>query len=159
MMKYCCRLVLVFAVGWASPTRLNAQQPILIDPTRETAASEALTETQPAPESADELQAERKDIAEKVRVAQRTLDSARESSDQSSTKPPAQLQREVDLLKQLDVALAQLEAAKSQHADLQARLTDLTRQTESVREVGPSEERPYSFLLLDHLRDEVAARQ
>lgn len=158
-MKDRYRFVLLFAAALASRTAFCGQQPVLNGPSGRFAASEAITEAQPVTEPGGELQTERREIAEKVRVAQRTLDSANETSKQSNAKAPVRLQREVDLLKQLDVTLAQLEAAKSQQAELQARLSDLMGQLEAVREIGPSEERPYSFLLLDHLRDELAARQ
>jgi potassium efflux system protein len=63
------------------------------------------------------------------------------------------------LLKQLDAIVAQLEAAKTREQDLQAKLADLSGHLETIRSSGPLESKPYSFLLLDHLRDELVTRQ
>ena len=139
--------------------KLSAQPPIL---------NSAMGDISPDVESrAEDVQADatvivptkREEIAGKLRVAQRTLDSAKETSEQSNAKPPERLQHEVELLKQLEVAAAQQESAVAIEKDQQTRLSDLQGQLESVRDVGPPEEKPYSFLLLDSLRDELASRR
>lgn len=158
-MQYWFRLALLCACFSCWASSLGAQQPILNSATGEItpiAVSSTTADEQPAEDS---TQTKREEIADKLRVAQRTLDTAKETSEQNNTKPPERLQREVELLKQLEVVVAQLEAAKTEHADLKTRLGDLQTQLEAIRDSGPPEEPPYSFLLLDQLRDELAARQ
>lgn len=108
--------------------------------------------------SSKDLEAKRKEIGDELRVAQRTLDAAKEVSGENAT-PPEKLQREVELLKQLDAIVGQHETAKTRETDLQAKLAKLQGQLDTVRSAGPQESKPYSFLLLDHLRDELATRQ
>ncbi|MEO2046781.1 MAG: mechanosensitive ion channel domain-containing protein [Pirellulales bacterium] len=108
-------------------------------------------------DSPQDLEAKRKLIVHELRLAQRTLDAAKEASAEG-VKPPEKLQHEVKLLKQLDAIVAQHEAAKTREQDLQAKLADLSGHLETIRSSGPLESKPYSFLLLDHLRDELATR-
>ncbi|MBI2479358.1 MAG: hypothetical protein HYV60_12220, partial [Planctomycetia bacterium] len=158
-MRYWFTFLLLCAALTLVSVDLHAQPPILnaangeVTPIAESASRgiETPTET-PSP-------TKREQVAEELRVAQRTLDSAKQSSEESKAKPPERLQREVELLKQLDVIVAQHEAAKTEHNDQQTRLSDLDAQLAIVRETGPPEQKPYSFLLLDNLRDELAARQ
>ena len=155
-MKYIFWVAILYAV-LVCQLDLRAQPPILNAPNGDIGASDTETTEQAA--QVEEPPTAREEVAEKLRVAKRALDSAKETSEQSNVKPPERLQREVELLKQLEVTIAQRDSAKSQHADLQTRLSDLKGQLESVRDVGPSEEKPYSFLLLDHLRDDLKARK
>ena len=67
------------------------------------------------------------------------------------------MSREVALLKQLDLVLAQQQAAAERHDELAALRTDVERRLDSLRSRGPEEQPPYSFLLLDRLRDELDA--
>ncbi len=101
----------------------------------------------------------REQLAEELRVAQRTLDSAKQSSEENNSQPPEQLQLDVELLKQLKVVEDQLASAKKEYGDQETKLTDWEADLARVRETGPDEEKPYSFLLLDHLRDDLTARQ
>ncbi|MDA1053430.1 MAG: mechanosensitive ion channel [Planctomycetota bacterium] len=137
---------------WAQPPVLNAANGEITSIAG--SASDGLG-SQPATSSPSN----REQVAEELRVAQRTLDSAKQSSEEHNSKPPERLQLEVELLKQLDVVNAQYESAKTEHNDLETRLIDLEAQLATVRETGPPEEKPYSFLLLDHLRDDLSARQ
>lgn len=153
------RLFLLCVALPGGTAELQAQLPILnhangdVTPTTGSAVT--------APESRDEvpMPSKREEVAEQLRVAQRTLESAKDSSEQGNAKPPERLQREVELLKQLEGTIAQLEVGKKEHVDQQTRFKDFQSQLETVRASGPPEERPYSFLLLDHLRDDLAARK
>jgi potassium efflux system protein len=109
-------------------------------------------------DSPQNLETRRKLIVDELRLAQRTLEAAEEASAEG-VKPPEKLQHEVKLLKQLDAIVAQLEAAKTREQDLQAKLADLSGHLETIRSSGPLESKPYSFLLLDHLQDELVTRQ
>ena len=109
-------------------------------------------------ESPVDLTLKRKQINEELRVALRTLDAAKQAS-KENTNPPEKLQRDVDLLKQLDAILAQHKTAQDQEKSLQDKLADLKGQLEAIRLGGPTEDKPYSFLLLDQLQDEFTAKQ
>ncbi|HEX3726892.1 MAG TPA: hypothetical protein VHV08_11645, partial [Pirellulales bacterium] len=107
---------------------------------------------------AEDLKAERDELGQRVLLAQRTLDAMRQShADQSPTGE--QIAREVDLLKQLDTLYAQRQSAIESQQELRANQTDLNEQLAKLRERGPSEERPYSFLLLDGLRDKLVTEK
>lgn len=150
------QFVIVCALLVCSVARLEAQPPIL------NAANGDLPEgiaPEVVPVASEATQVKREEVTEQLRVAQLTLDSAKETSEQNNTKPPERLQREVELLKQLDVVIAQQQAAKSENSDLQSRVADVEAQLAAVRETGPQEEKPYSFLLFDHLKDELTAKQ
>lgn len=138
--------------AWAQPPILNAANGD-ITPIAQSASDGAAVLPEPAAPS------KREQVAEELRVAQRTLDSAKQSSEESKAKPPERLEREVELLKQLEVSVAQHEAAKAEHLDQQTRLSDLDAQLAVIRETGPSEENSSSFLFLDQLRDDLAARK
>ncbi|MCA9123262.1 MAG: mechanosensitive ion channel [Planctomycetaceae bacterium] len=137
----------------------RAQPPILNAANGDiTPIEQAVSDTSlPSAEAASPTK--REQVAEELRVAQRTLDSAKQTSEENNVKPPERLQREVELLKQLEVVIAQHEAAKTEHIDQQTRLSDLDAQLAVVRESGSPEENSSSFLFLDHLRDDLATRQ
>ena len=115
--------------------QLAAQVPAVLRAS-EQAASPSDAEKESSEKESDQS-TKREDVAEKLRVAKRALDSAKEISQQNQTEEPEHLQREVELLKQLEVSVAQRELAKSKHADLLLRLKDLEAQLTAVRDVGP----------------------
>ncbi|QDU98699.1 mechanosensitive ion channel domain-containing protein [Lignipirellula cremea] len=153
----------------ASPAVVEPVAPPLADAETEAAAEEtaAAVEAAAAAAETEAAQSKREEVSEELRVAQRTLETAKETaaetaketSDEEVVAAPEPLQREVELLKQLEVVVAQQGVAKKEHQDLKMRLEDLTAQVEAVRVQGPPEQPPYSFLMLDHSRDELAARQ
>jgi len=153
------RLFLTCAVVACCTAEMQAQLPILNHANGDVTPTSQSTTNGPESRSEAPLPSKREEVAEQLRVAQRTLESAKDSSDQANAKPPERLQREVELLKQLEGAVAQLEVAKKENVDQQTRLGDFQTQLETVRANGPPEPRPYSFLLLDHLRDDLVARQ
>ncbi|MCA9145381.1 MAG: mechanosensitive ion channel [Planctomycetaceae bacterium] len=153
------RFFLLCALLSVRTTALRAQPPIL------NAANGDVTPIAGAPTDGLVPQpdlaspSKREQVAEELRVAQRTLDSAKQTSEENNVKPPERLQREVELLKQLEVVVAQNEAAKTEHLDQKNRISDFEGQLAVVRESGPPEENSSSFLFLDHLRDDLATRQ
>src|SRR5262249_37101238 len=117
-------------------------------------ASAPSTPSVPATPSAPaaHLQAERAQLSQRIAVAQRTLDSLHDA-------PPDNPQleatlREIELLKQLDALDAQLESADESRREAESGKADVERKLSELRQRGPDESRPYSFLLLDHVRDE-----
>ena len=155
-MKYWFLVWLLCAALSLVSIELRAQPPIL-NAANGDVTSTAAPGAAPQPDLASPTK--REQVAEELRVAQRTLDSAKQTSEENNVKPPERLQREVELLKQLEVVAAQNEAAKSEYLDQQTRLSDLDAQLAIVRESGPPEENSSSFLFLDHLRDDLATRQ
>ncbi|MEO8494453.1 MAG: mechanosensitive ion channel domain-containing protein [Planctomycetota bacterium] len=153
------RLLLLLAAPFCWTVELRAQPPVLNAANGEITpiAQSAGGESESLPVAAGP--SKREQVAEDLRVAQRTLDSAKQTSEENNAPPPERLQLEVELLKQLDVVVAQFESAKTEHKDQETRLSDLEAQLATVRETGPPEEKPYSFLLLDHLRDDLTARK
>ncbi len=163
-MKDRFQLVVICVVAFCFAAETNAQPPILNAANGEILESDAQhilpTASKPAtPPQPESSTVKREEITEKLRVAQLTLDSATETSEQTHQKPPERLQREVELLKQLDVVIAQQQSAKAEHADRETRLVDFEAQLAALRENGPQEEKPYSFLVFDHLKDELMSKQ
>jgi len=106
-MGFRLRFFLLCAAPFCWTVALRAQPPILNAANGEiTPIAQSATggfESQPeAP-----AQSKREQVAAELRVAQRTLDSAKQSSEENNSKPPERLQLEVELLKQLDVVGAQ----------------------------------------------------
>jgi potassium-dependent mechanosensitive channel len=111
-----------------------------------------------AAKPAEDLNAKRKDVAERVLVAQRTLESIQKrSQDKSDTAD--RLSREVDLLKQIDSLYAQRQAAEESRQEHETTARELAEERAELARSGPPEERPYSFLLLDSLRDKLATAE
>jgi small-conductance mechanosensitive channel len=103
----------------------------------------------PAPEqAADELQARRAAIAERLRVAQRAVQAA-----DGATGP--ELSGEIERLKRQKTLLGQQQAAAARNAELAAAKAKLTAELAAFAEQGFGAAPPYSFALLDQLRDEA----
>ena len=135
-----------------------AQLPLTLIGPRGSEPSPTTAAAQDDAEADKDLAAMRKDVGDELRVAQRTLDAATKASGEDAS-PPEKLQQEVELLKQLEAIIAQQETAAAQEDDLKTKLADLKGQLEAVRMTGPQESKPYSFLLLDHLKDELSTRK
>jgi small-conductance mechanosensitive channel len=117
---------------------------------RSDSAQPAVAE-KPAPQKqAADLQAKRAAVAEQLSLAQRTLES-------TEGPPPAAdgLVGEVERLKRLGGLYAQQQAAASGNAELQANRVEAAKRLAELRESGIAEPPPYSFFLLDGLRDEL----
>lgn len=113
------------------------------------AAEQAVT---PTPEE-QTLAEERQEVAERLRVAQRSLPEP-DTGDQQTPEPTS---REVELLKQKDLVLQQREAAEQFKKELEESRAEVQRQLDNLRQNGPDAEKPYSFLYLESLNDSLAA--
>ncbi|MDH3718808.1 MAG: mechanosensitive ion channel, partial [Planctomycetota bacterium] len=112
----------------------------------------------PAPEPAADFKQERKEIAERLRVAQRQLEAEKKKEDESETAEAREdLAQQVGNLKQVEVLLAQQQAAEERRAAAEKQNLELESSLKEFRAGGPTEPKPYSFLLLDQLRDELVA--
>ena len=94
-------------------------------------------------------------VANQLRVAQRELEATREQGIQESASV-ASLQRDVDLLKQIDVVIAQLQIAHDDAVELEARKKELAGRLRELESTSGGPTTDASFLLLDRLRDELA---
>lgn len=104
----------------------------------------------------DTLAQQRGDLSQRITEAQRKIDAARANL-AAGESVSEELSQELELLKQLDSVLAQQQAAEARREELQAGIADLETRLADLRQRGPTEPRPYSFLLLERLRDELAA--
>ena len=66
---------------------------------------------------------------------------------------------EREFLESLDGVYAEQQVRLEQQQELEAEKATATEALESLRKFGPSEPKPYSFLLLEDLRDELAAEE
>lgn len=92
-------------------------------------------------------------VTSKLRVAllQEQADKATEPADAQ----PEGSESEVDLLKQVDVIIAQQQAATSTLQDIEATEGELKLQLAAVENGDLAERPPYSIMLLDQLRDSI----
>ncbi|MEX0978559.1 MAG: mechanosensitive ion channel domain-containing protein [Pirellulales bacterium] len=117
------------------------------------AATAPLEQPSPQKQAAD-LQSKRDSVAERLSVAQRALETT-----DKPTAPHEGLSGEVERLKRLKVLYAQQQAAETRHAELEAQKRQADEQTARLSESGLGEGPPYSFFLLDQLRDEMQTLQ
>lgn len=99
------------------------------------------------------LQQELDQTAARLRLAQRSLPNA----DEGEEDTPEPTSREVELLKQKDLVLQQIQAGEGRAEELAQERADLKAELDDLRLNGPSEERPFSFMLLESLNDSLAA--
>lgn len=95
----------------------------------------------------------RAENARLLRIAQRDRETA------IAAPPNGDSANEVDVRKSIDSVLAQQQAVEQQDEELKTRQEELQKELESLGSKGLDEKPPYSFLLFDRLRDEVAAEQ
>lgn len=106
----------------------------------------------------EDLRTKRQDVAQRIVAAQRALDTVKEEA-ATEPKPNDQLSHEVELLKQLDMLYAQLQSAQELHKETESNQVEAEKKLATLRQEGPVEKRPYSFLLLDSLRDSLSTQQ
>jgi small-conductance mechanosensitive channel len=106
--------------------------------------------------SLEDVLAKRKDIAGQVDAlgAQSGEHAASADGVEVSTT-----EDELEFLQTLDGVYAQQQVRLEQQQELQAELKKSEADLEAFRKFGPTEAKPYSFLLLEDLRDELAAAE
>ncbi len=147
-----CILVVFLAMCLSAP----AAPPIRLAGV--TGPTETKTPASPADIQPEDLQAKRQDVAQRIIVAQRVLDSVQGEA-ATEPKPAEPLSHEVELLKQLDMLYAQLLSAQAQQKEIESNKAEAKEKLASLRSNGPVEKRPYSFLTLDSLRDNLFTQQ
>ncbi len=121
-------------------------------PTLPAAAAQTTPSSTPAPASP------RQTTAARLAEAQRALDAARAAAG----TPPEQVERlahQVDLLGQLNAMAAEFESAEKNARELEGNQADIERQRAKLSPDGADAKPPYSFLLLDSLRDTLATQE
>ena len=112
-----------------------------------------------------ETQEKRDQVAEQIRLAERKVLQEQTQKEEANAKvdakaaPPATSTDEeirLRLLKQVDVILAQLAQQTSTFEDAKKELVERTQELQNVKNGQVGIEKPYSFLLLDQLQDELA---
>ena len=104
---------------------------------------------------ADAIAARRAEISKEIAEAQKALAAASEAGG----KPPETLLRLIDLLHDTDLSYEQQLGALEYGAELARMRQEMGAELSILRETGPQEKRPYSFLLLDGLMDELESEE
>ncbi len=150
-----CLVIFLLAATQASICSGQLSLPVLPD------ASPAEPSVSPTADSPAGLKQQRQEISQRLRVAQRQLDAVKESqeaeADSRGGELTENLTREVGNLKQLEVLLAQQQAAEERREAAEKQKVELEQRLQDLRARGPEDPTPYSFLLLDQLRDELVA--
>ncbi len=146
-------LFVAIATSAAEPRRLD------VPPAAAAAATKipsSLAEGQVAPVAyevgLEKLEATRASIGERLTAAQASIVATQETA---SGQPSEELQRVVELLKRLDSVLKETAQSNEQLKDLRSEKVAQEASLKALRTSGPTEPKPYSFLLLDRLRDEL----
>ncbi len=102
----------------------------------------------------EDVAARRKNLAAEISAL------AEKNGDHSADSDPADVsavEDELEFLETLDAVYAQQQARLEQRQELQAEKKKADEELESLRKFGPAEAKPYSFLLLENLRDDQTA--
>lgn len=100
----------------------------------------------------EKLEATRASIGERLTAAHAAIAA---TQDAAGGEPSEELQRVVELLKQLDGVVKETAQSNEQLKDLRSEKVAQEASLKALRTSGPTEPKPYSFLLLDRLRDEL----
>ena len=105
---------------------------------------------------AESVSAQRTALA--AQIAELEKQTAAESTDANSEEVSAG-EDELESLQTLDGVYAQQQSRLEQLESLRAEKKKVDELLETLRKFGPTEAKPYSFLLLENLRDELAAEE
>jgi small-conductance mechanosensitive channel len=127
-----------------------------------TAATSQATDVSPKPletgglATIEEVLAKRKSLAEKIAALAPKQDAGSTDTDATDVSTA---EDELEFLETLDGIYAQQQARLEQRLELQTDKKKADDSLASLRKFGPSEAKPYSFLLLENLRDALAAEE
>lgn len=116
----------------------------------------AAVASSPAKGEFEQLLARRATLAEEI-TALRTKGD--EGSPDADAIDVSAAEDELEFLEALDGVLGQQQARFEQRQELLAEKKQADTELESLRKFGPAEPKPYSFLLLENLRDELSAEE
>ena len=152
----------------AAPQSANQPEADATSPAGPTAGApiEHATGGQPAAgppsdeQAAAQLKVERKEVAEKLRVAQRQEVAA--NAKPKDTATPAANEagaKEIELLERVEITLAQRQSAVDKKKELEQTRKDLAEQLDQLRTRGPNEPQPYRFALLESVANSLAVEK
>lgn len=102
-------------------------------------------------------------VNKRAEVARRLADVEKAIAGFASRKPPQaapeQLVSERELLRLLQLTLDQQQTAAGELRELAAEQQSLEEQLAALRRIGPSEARPFTFSLLEELRDQLSSER
>ncbi len=101
-----------------------------------------------------DLSARRDEVRRQIGLVQEAINAAQS---QPGADPPELLLMRRNLLKYLELVYAQHQAVEVEALDLAETLDEAKSTLEKVQAIGISEPKPYSFLWLDQVRDELSA--
>lgn len=104
-----------------------------------------------------ELAGKRAKLTEQIQKLEQAVEAAEKSSEESDAGSDAE--EELDLLKTLDLLYMQHVAALEQKGDIESQLRATQDELTALGNFGPPEAKPYSFLLLEDVRDQLAAEE
>jgi potassium-dependent mechanosensitive channel len=142
--------------------RLSSLCPLLLAASLGLAGlSRAIAADSPAPASQapgksvlDEVIAKRKELAAQIGALGKPNGGQATDADAADVSA---VEDELEFLETLDGVCAQQQARLEQRQELEADKTKAVEDLESLRKFGPTDPKPYSFLLLENIRDERAA--
>jgi small-conductance mechanosensitive channel len=108
-----------------------------------------------APAAADEIASKRAKISERIAKLSEPAGAAPSKGQPSPAEPTSE--DELDLLESLDLVYIQQQATGDERSALEAEKKKLVQEAESLHTLGPAEPKPYSFLLLEDIRDQLGA--
>ncbi len=100
------------------------------------------------------LEQKQEEVASQLRVAMLQEQVKKTAAPESNSAPQAETSN-VDLLKQIEVTIAQQKSARAGFEDIQAKQNDLKSQLGKLADNRLDEPPPYSILLVDEIRDSL----
>jgi potassium-dependent mechanosensitive channel len=104
----------------------------------------------------DDLKAKRAKTAEEIAQLAKAKEAAKAASE--ATAAIDALDEQLELLGALDLVYVQIEAVTERRDELAHVGERLQTQLDNLKKFGPPEAKPYAFLLLEELRDELATQ-
>ncbi|HEX3871733.1 MAG TPA: mechanosensitive ion channel domain-containing protein, partial [Pirellulales bacterium] len=106
--------------------------------------------------AADDVTSKRAQLSERIAKLTAAMNSTTPQGESSSN---SKLDEELDLLQSLDLVYLQQQSAAEELPLLDQEQKQIAQDTATLHEVGPAEPKPYSFLILDEARDELATEE
>jgi hypothetical protein len=135
---------LVLWIGCAGVINAQVESPVL---------NQDSAQKQQQPPSTESLAEQKASAERELKEAEAALEAA--SSDEK--QPPETLVAEVEFLTTLDLLLGQVQSVDVRSAELRASKSKWETDLQHLRTRGPEEERPFRFIMLESLRDQLAA--
>lgn len=102
------------------------------------------------------LEQKHEEVTSQLRIAL-LQEQAQKATDDATAAAPKANESEVDLLKQVDVIIAQQKSATATLEDTEANIAELKGQLRELQDNRLDEEPPYSIMMVDQLRDSIKA--